>query len=131
MKKIEINTSELSFHCLVCGTENVGKEGFKDVCDHLVYLGTNDGGPEYDKLKLHNDDNEENDPHEVIEKLDDSYTGFYCYHPSSRSIEVYLVYSFPLWLKNKKRIKQSVWVKDRNLKGFSLIVIDAFASITN
>ena len=41
------------------------------------------------------DDNEENDPDEVIEKLDDSYTGFYCYHPSSRSIVVYLVYCFP------------------------------------
>ena len=95
MKKIEINTSELKFHCLVCGTQNVGEEGLKDTCDHLVYLGTNDGGPEYDKLKLHNDDNEENDPDEVIEKLDDSYTGFYCYHPSSRSIVVYLVYCFP------------------------------------
>ena len=60
MKKIEINTSELKFHCLVCGAQNVGEEGLKDTCDHLVYLGTNDGGPEYDKLKLHNDDNEEN-----------------------------------------------------------------------
>ena len=96
MKKIEINTSELNFHCLVCGTQNVGEDGLKNICDHLVYLGINDGGPMYDKLKLHNEDNDENDPSEVIEKLDDSYTGFYCYHPSSRSIEVYLVYSFPL-----------------------------------
>ena len=95
MKKIEIDTSELSFHCLVCGTQNIGTEGLKDVCDHLIYLGTNEGGPEYDRLKLHNDDYEENDPVAVIEKLDDSYIGFYCFHPSSRSITVYAVYSFP------------------------------------
>ena len=95
MKKIEINTSELNFHCLVCGTLNVGTEGLKDICNHFVYLGTNEGGPEYDKLKLHSDDNEENDSGAVIEKLDDSYTGFYCYHPDSRSIVMYAVYLFP------------------------------------
>ena len=71
MKKIEINTSELKFHCLVCGAQNVGEEGLKDTCDHLVYLGTNEGGSEYDKLKLHNDDNEENDPDEVIEIIEE------------------------------------------------------------
>ena len=64
----------LNFHCLVCGTQNVGEDGLKNICDHLVYLGINDGGPMYDKLKLHNEDNDENDPSEVIEKLDDSYT---------------------------------------------------------
>ena len=73
----------------------LSEDGLKNICDHLVYLGINDGGPMYDKLKLHNEDNDENDPSEVIEKLDDSYTGFYCYHPSSRSIVVYLVYCFP------------------------------------
>ena len=66
-----------------------------DICNHFVYLGTNEGGPEYDKLKLHSDDNEENDSETVIEKLDDSYTGFYCYHPDSRSIVMYAVYLFP------------------------------------
>ena len=95
MMKIDINTSELNFHCLVCGTQNVWEEGLKNVCDHLVYLGINDGGPIYDKLKLHKEENAENDPEDVIQKLDDSYTGFYCYHPSSRSIVVYLVYCFP------------------------------------
>ena len=95
MKKIEINTSELNFHCLVCGTQNVGEDGLKNVCDHLVYLGINDGGPMYDKLKLHNEENDEDDPEDIIQKLDDSYTGFFCYHPSNRSLVVYIVYSFP------------------------------------
>ena len=71
MKKIEINTSELNFHCLVCGTQNVGEDGLKDTCDHLVYLGINDGGSMYDKLKLHNDDNEENA--KIMTELEDKY----------------------------------------------------------
>ena len=75
MKKIEINTSELNFHCLVCGTQNVWEEGLKNVCDHLVYLGINDGGPIYDNLNFIKK-NTENDPEDVIQKLNDSYTGF-------------------------------------------------------
>ena len=31
--------------------QNVGEDGLKNICDHLVYLGINDGGPIYDKLK--------------------------------------------------------------------------------
>ena len=114
MKKIEINTSDLNFYCLVCGTQNVGEEGLKDTCDHLVYLGTNDGGPEYDKLKLHNDDNEENDPDEVIEKLDDSYTGFYCY----KSIHNYYIIQIITLIYNfKKPKKPQVFIKgNRDLK---------------
>tara|TARA_Y100000591_G_C21843895_1_gene707438 strand:- start:3010 stop:3309 length:300 start_codon:yes stop_codon:yes gene_type:complete len=95
MRKVEIHTSELNFYCLVCGTQNVGEDGLKNLCDHLIYLGINDGGPIYDKLKLHNENNGENDPENTIMKLDDSYTGLFCYHPSSRSLVVYIVYSFP------------------------------------
>ena len=74
--------------------DNYGEDGLKNVCDHLVYLGINDGGPMYDKLKLHNEENYEDDPEDIIQKLDDSYTGFFCYHPSNRSLVVYIVYFF-------------------------------------
>ena len=71
MKKIEIISADLIDHyCFMCGTKNLGKEGIEKVCDHLVYVGTSDTEPMYDKLKLHKESNEDKSSHEIIEELD-------------------------------------------------------------
>ena len=93
MKIIEITTNDsIDQYCFLCGSKNIGEKGVEKVCDHLVYVGTNDGGPEFDKLKLHNDSNEEKSPSEIIEKLDDNYLGFYLSAGAPSHLEVYIVY---------------------------------------
>ena len=52
-------------------------------------MGTSEGGPEYDKLKLHNDDKS---IAEIVEGLDDNYLGFYSSVPAPSGMESYVVY---------------------------------------
>ena len=93
MKKIEIISADLIDHyCFMCGTKNLGKEGIEKVCDHLVYVGTSDTEPMYDKLKLHKESNEDKSSHEIIEELDNSYIGFYTSAPAPGMLEAYIVY---------------------------------------
>ena len=82
MKKIElVTTADTTDHyCFICGQKNIGAKGVEKQCEHLVYVGTTEG-VEYDKLKLHNVDNEDKSPHEIIETLDDNYVGFYVSAP--------------------------------------------------
>ena len=93
MKKIEIvTTADTTDHyCFICGQKNVGAKGVEKQCEHLVYVGTSEG-VEYDKLKLHNVSNEDKSPHEIIEKLDDNYLGFYSSAGAPSALEAYVVY---------------------------------------
>ena len=93
MKKIEIvTTADTTDHyCFICGQKNVGAKGVEKQCEHLVYVGTSEG-VEYDKLKLHNASNEDKSPHEIIEKLDDNYLGFYLSMGAPSHLEAYVVY---------------------------------------
>ena len=93
MKKIEIINADLIDHyCFMCGTKNLGKEGIEKVCDHLVYVGTSDTDPMYDKLKLHKESNVDKSPGEIIEELDDDYIGFYTSPPAQKVLQAYIVY---------------------------------------
>ena len=93
MKKIEIvTTADTTDHyCFICGQKNVGAKGVEKQCEHLVYVGTTEG-VEYDKLKLHNVDNEDKSPREIIETLDDNYVSFYISAPAPSALEAYVVY---------------------------------------
>tara|TARA_B100001079_G_C16134403_1_gene392758 strand:- start:31 stop:366 length:336 start_codon:yes stop_codon:yes gene_type:complete len=93
MKKVDIITTADSadHYCFLCGQKNVGTNGVEKPCEHLIYVGTSEG-VEYDKLKLHNVDNEDKSPHEIIETLDDNYVGFYVSAPAPSALEAYIVY---------------------------------------
>ena len=89
MIKIEINNKDsIDHYCFKCGTMNVGEKGVEKICDHFVYLGTSEG-PEYDKLKLHNDDKS---MVEIVEGLDNNHLGFYSSVPAPSGMESYVVY---------------------------------------
>ena len=90
MIKIEIAANDpINYYCFRCGTKNVGEKGVEKICDHFIYCGTSEGS-EYDKLKLHNDDNDEKSMVEIVEGLDDNYLGFY--DSAHRSLDCYIVY---------------------------------------
>ena len=88
MIKIEIADDPIDHYCFRCGTKNVGEKGVEKICDHIIYVGTSEG-PEYDKLKLHNDDKS---MVEIVEGLDDNYLGFYSSVPAPSVMESYVVY---------------------------------------
>tara|TARA_B110000438_G_C15279785_1_gene422146 strand:- start:49 stop:339 length:291 start_codon:yes stop_codon:yes gene_type:complete len=93
MIKVGILYADLIDHyCFVCGTKNFGKEGLEKVCDHLVYVGADDGDAMYDKLKLHKESNVDKSPGEIIEELDDDYIGFYTSPPAQKVLQAYIVY---------------------------------------
>ncbi len=93
MQIIRLTTSDaIPHYCCFCGKLNVGPKGLEEKCEHLTYLGTSEGGPEYDKLKLHNESNDEKAYHEVIEELDDTYIAFYMSDPAPSALEAYIVY---------------------------------------
>ena len=96
MNIIKVDTTNLDIHCIFCGCQNIDSNGLKDKCEHLIYIGTNDGGPEYDKNNILKDQNDEEEYIDVLEKLDDTHSGFYFFHPDSRSIELYVIYKNPM-----------------------------------
>lgn len=94
MKIIEINKEYEFLKCSKCHSVNISKDGFKDDCEHIVFVGTSETDePILDKNNLSKDYDFEK--HEVIidylkEKLDDTYTLFI--DSSTRQIDLYLLY---------------------------------------
>ena len=96
MNILKVDTTNLDIHCVFCGCKNIDSKGIKDKCEHLVYVGTNEGGLEYDRYNLLKNQSVEDEYLDVLEKLDDTYSGLYFYHPESRSIELYVIYKNPM-----------------------------------
>ena len=94
MKIINLETENEIIKCPKCFLINIDENGIKDICDHLVFIGTSHTDePEFDKEKLI----ENYDPdrfEDVIEylksELNDSYSIFI--DSSTRQIDAYLVY---------------------------------------
>ena len=94
MKIINIESNNNLIKCSKCFLINVDENGIKDICDHLVFVGTSHTDePELDKENLiSNYDPDKFD--EVIEylksELDDNYS--ILIDSSTRQIDAYLVY---------------------------------------
>lgn len=92
MKLIELtNSNPQNYYCLLCGAKNIGEKGIEDHCEHLVYVGTSEG-PELDTIGLHNSNNEDKSPYEIIQKLDDNYLIINEITPAPSELELYIVY---------------------------------------
>ena len=94
MKLIEINKEYEFIKCPKCHSVNIGKDGFKDDCEHIIFIGTSETDESIlDKESLSKDYDFEK--HETIvdyfkEKLDSNYTLFI--DSSTRQIDLYLLY---------------------------------------
>ena len=94
MKIINVESNNNLIKCLKCFLINIDENGIKDICDHLVFVGTSHTDePELDKENLiSNYDPDKFD--DVIEylksELDDNYS--ILIDSSTRQIDAYLVY---------------------------------------
>ena len=94
MKIINVESNNNLIKCPKCFLINIDENGIKDICDHLVFVGTSHTDePELDKENLiSNYDPDKFD--EVIEylksELDDNY--LILIDSSTRQIDAYLVY---------------------------------------
>ena len=94
MKIINVASNNYLIKCPKCFLINIDENGIKDICDHLVFVGTSHTDePELDKENLiSNYDPDKFD--EVIEylksELDDNYS--ILIDSSTRQIDAYLVY---------------------------------------
>ena len=94
MKIVNIESNNDLIKCPKCFLINIDENGIKDICDHLVFVGTSHTDePELDKENLiSNYDPDKFD--EVIEylksELDDNYS--ILIDSSTRQIDAYLVY---------------------------------------
>ena len=94
MKKIDIKKSNGIIRCPICNSENINDNGIKNVCKHLVFIGTSHSDdPEIDTEDLNS--KYDMGKYEVITdffeaELDDSYSLFI--DSSTRQIEAYLLY---------------------------------------
>ena len=94
MKIIKVQSNNNLIKCPKCFLINIDENGIKDICDHLVFVGTSHTDePELDKENLiSNYDPDKFD--EVIEylksELDDNYS--ILIDSSTRQIDAYLVY---------------------------------------
>ena len=94
MKKIDIKRNDEIVRCPSCDSENLNENGIKDVCKHLVFIGTSHSDvPEIDIEDLNS--KYDMGKYEVITdffeaELDDSYSLFI--DSSTRQIEAYLLY---------------------------------------
>ena len=94
MNIIYINKDYKFLKCPKCHSVNIGEDGFKDDCEHIVFVGTSETDePILEKESLSREYDFEK--HEIIvdffkEKLDDSYTLFI--DSSTRQIDLYLLY---------------------------------------
>ena len=94
MKIINVESNNNLIKCPKCFLINIDENGIKDICDHLVLVGTSHTDePELDKENLiSNYDPDKFD--EVIEylksELDDNYS--ILIDSSTRQIDAYLVY---------------------------------------
>ena len=96
MKIINVESNNNLIKCPKCFLINIDENGIKDICDHLVFVGTSHTDePELDKENLiSNYDPDKFD--EVIEylksELDDNYS--ILIDSSTRQIDAYLVYKY-------------------------------------
>ena len=94
MKIIKVQSNNNLIKCPKCFLINIDENGIKDICDHLVFVGTSHTDePELDKENLiSNYDPDKFD--DVIEylksQLDDNYS--ILIDSSTRQIDAYLVY---------------------------------------
>lgn len=100
MQKIKIlNSTHINEnYCPVCGIKNVefidGKSKINE-CEHLVYIGS-DEGPEYDKQNLYSKiENDENTTELSLSKiLNDDYVCFIFSIGAPAGIDGYIIYKF-------------------------------------
>jgi hypothetical protein len=94
MKIIDIEMKDKIINCPSCNSENLNDEGIKDICEHLIFIGTSHSDdPEIDTEDLNSKYDMEK--YETITdffkaNLDDSYSLFI--DSSTRQIEAYLLY---------------------------------------
>ena len=94
MKIIDIEMKNKTINCPSCKSENLNDEGIKDICEHLIFIGTSHSDdPEIDTEDLNSKYDMEK--YEVITdffkaNLDDNYSLFI--DSSTRQIEAYLLY---------------------------------------
>ena len=94
MKTINIESNNNLIKCPKCFSLNIHENGIKDICDHLVFVGTSHTDePELDKENLISkyDPDKFDDIIEYLQsELNDNYSIFI--DSSTRQIDVYLVY---------------------------------------
>ena len=94
MKIIDIEKKDKIINCPSCKSENLNDEGIKDICEHLIFIGTSHSDdPEIDTEGLNSKYDMEK--YETIidffeADLDDNYSLFV--DSSTRQIEAYLLY---------------------------------------
>ena len=94
MKKIDIKIQGEIVRCPNCKSENLNENGIKDLCKHLVFIGTSHSDiPEIDIEDLNSKYDMEK--YEVITdffeaELDDSYSLFI--DSNTRQIDAYFLY---------------------------------------
>ena len=94
MKTINIESNNNLIKCPKCFSLNIDENGIKDICDHLVFVGTSHTDePEFDKENLISkyDPDKFDDIIEYLKsELNDNYSIFI--DSSTRQIDAYLVY---------------------------------------
>ena len=94
MKIINLEIENEIIKCPKCFSENIDENGVKNVCEHLIFVGTSESDePELDKEKLienYDSDRFENVIEYLKSELNDSYSLFV--DSSTRQIDAYLVY---------------------------------------
>tara|TARA_B100000989_G_scaffold241615_1_gene188503 strand:+ start:255 stop:548 length:294 start_codon:yes stop_codon:yes gene_type:complete len=94
MKIINVESNNNLIKCPKCFLINIDENGIKDICDHLVFVGTSHTDePELDKENLISkyDSDKFNDVVEYLKsELDDNYS--ILIDSSTRKIDDYLVY---------------------------------------
>ena len=94
MKIINLETENEIIKCPKCFSENIDENGVKNVCEHLIFVGTSESDePELDKEKLIS--NYDIEKHETYidflkENLNDKY--FLFTDSRTRQIDLYLIY---------------------------------------
>ena len=94
MKIIDIEINNKIINCPSCNSENLNEKGIKNICEHLIFIGTSHSDdPEIDTEDLNSKYDMEK--YETITDffkadLDDGYSLFI--DLSTRQIEAYLLY---------------------------------------
>ena len=94
MKIINLEIENEIIKCPKCFSENIDENGVKNVCEHLIFVGTSESDePELDKEKLIS--NYDIEKHETYidflkENLNDTY--FLFTDSRTRQIDLYLIY---------------------------------------
>lgn len=94
MKTINIESNNNLIKCPKCFSLNIDENGIKDICDHLVFVGTSHTDePEFDKENLISkyDPDKFDDIIEYLQsELNDDYSVII--DSSTRQIDAYLIY---------------------------------------